>query len=188
MFDGISDADLVATVAPKIKTVRKKDPLAGVMLDDKPAQKREAKKGAAKNVYSSIWILVGLGLFHIILNGFLFWNAEKEVRLVVTANPEGDIDPATLLFLVQCIYGAFVAVGVIFLVCASTVLAFPLTSTIVAMVAFVLSEIIGMVVNPLQLINVRGWIFRAAVFGGLLQAINNASSYKFVKAGGRGDG
>ena len=164
-----------------------KDPLAeyvGEVEKDKQKKRAEHKEGAAKHVYSSIGILVILGFAGVAINGFYMIGLEESVK-----NMAGD-DAEDLDMLINIIRGILIlkiVIGATFLTCAATFFKFPMTSAIVSIVTFVISEIISLILNPFELISISGWIIRAAIFGGLLQAINNASYFRFVKKGGRDD-
>ena len=191
LFDEVTVADMTPKkyVDPaKIKP--KKDPLAayvGTVALDKKQKRTGDTKDASKGVWQSFGILVFLGVINLLIGGFLFYNAEKEVALVMagSANEAGGMDAATLLWVVRVVYGIWIGIGVTFLICAGLIFQFPMTCSCVALGTYTISVIFSCIANPLQLVSIRGWIFKAAIFGGLVQAINNASYYKFVKAGGR---
>ncbi len=111
-------------------------------------------------------------------------NISNEVESLTLADPDVAEDLDWLVTALKVVYGMFILIGVGFLVCAATAFMFPMTSTITALVLYILSEIVGFITAPWTLLSIRGWIIKAAIFGGLVQAINNASYYKFVKSGG----
>lgn len=155
---------------------------AGADMAKESAGKKKNRTGnAKKQVMSSIGILLFLGLLRVGFGIFLYMGAESEV-----AGLEGEFDGelSTLLMIVRIVYGIQILMGTIFLTCAACINWFPMTASITAMVTFVLGEILGLVINPLGLLSIGGWVFRTMIFGGLAQAINNASFYKYVKAGG----
>ncbi len=51
-----------------------------------------------------------------------------------------------------------------------------------ALALFVIIEAIGLLLNPIALFDLYGWILRVAIGGALVQAINNAAFYKFARA------
>jgi len=185
MFSDISDADLRSSTKPFAEVEKKNDPLAGHTPVDPSQAKKEAKSAAAKDVYQSLWILVGLGAFRLTLSIYFLVNIERDVDFLMVADTSGEGDRDALLLVLKIIYGINISIGAMFLICAGLVFIMPLTCTITAFVVWIISEIIGLVLNPLGLMSVRGWMIKAVIFGGLLQAINNAAYYKFVKSGGR---
>lgn len=165
----------------------KKDPLAkyvGEVERDKKQKRKDFEEGASKHIYSSIGILVFLGFLGVAINSFFLMGVEAEVKSLDTEDIE---DLELLINLIRGVYILKIAIGATFLTCAATFFKFPMTSAIVSIIAFVISEIISLLLNPFLLVSLRGWIARAAIFGGLVQAINNASYYRFVKKGGRDD-
>lgn len=191
MFDELTDEDMkpVATAGvsaaggTKKKSVLEK--AAADLQQETEANKTNFRAGAAKEVYSSIGILLMLGFFKVAIYGYFFMQAEAEVESVFGAMEEGDEDLEMILMLVKAFYLVNVSIGAIFLLCAALIFKFPMTCAFTAMVTFVISEIIGLILNPFRLLSIGGWVVRCAIFGALIQAINNAAYYKFVKAGGR---
>lgn len=82
------------------------------------------------------------------------------------------------------IYICNIVIAIVFCVCGGLIFKFPMTGAFTALVIFIIGEILSLILNPFLLISVRMWIVRAAFFGGLVQCVNNAAYYKFVKAGG----
>jgi hypothetical protein len=188
-FDELTDTDLQPVravnrpgqVVPVASGANAALAKAGGEIEQEVSSKRKARSGnARKQVLSSIGILLFLGLVRVGFGIFLYLGAEAEV-----ADFEGEFDGevSTLLMFVRIVYGAQIAMGATFLGCAAFISTFPMSASITAMVTFILGEVMALILNPFRLFSIGGWLFRAAIFGALAQAINNASYFKYVKAG-----
>lgn len=157
---------------------------AGADLDKKQQEeKSRLTQGSAKEVRSSIGILLLLGIARLII-GILFMAGSASEAQELSTDPAFEGEADGLQTILRIIYGFYIATGLTFLGCAGLIFKFPMTCAITAIVTYVLGEIIGLVMFPFGLFSIRGWIARAAVFGALVQCINNAAYYKFVKEGG----
>ena len=114
----------------------------------------------------------------VIINGVILWQAQSEVEELGVGADEYE----TLLTLVRIYYGIGALIGVIFLVCAGLIFQFPLICSYTALVTFILAGIIALLLNPFRLFSIGGWVVRMAIFGGLVQAVNNAHYYKSVRS------
>ena len=180
-------------------TSTKKDPLAqyvGEVQKEKEEKNKEFRESAATHVRNSIGILVFLGLLGITVNGWGLLTVETMLESMQGEVQEDefegeefedfeDEDSFSLADLLRAAYIIKIMISVLFLGCAAGFFKLPLTCAIVAIVAFVIGEIIAFLLNPFLLIHIRGWIVRIVIFGGLVQSLNNASYYRFVKKGGR---
>ncbi len=151
---------------------------------EREERKAELRGGAAKEMWSSIGILCVLGAIRVIWNIVQLVGVEAIVTQI-SASPTFDGDVEMLLTIFRIIFIARIIIGSLFFVCAGFFFVFPMTSAIAAIIIFVLFEIFSLIVNPFLLISIRGWIARGVMFGLLVQSINNASYYKYVKSGAR---
>ncbi len=154
--------------------------------DRESAEGKKKIRGAAKKeLYSSMGILLLMGTVRLAIGIFLFTTIGDQVDAIAASDPEGEIDLDALRTVLNIIFGINLATAALFFACGAMVFMFPMTCSITAITLFVIGEIIGLLLNPLALISIRGWIVRAAMFGAMIQAVNNAAYYKFVKTGGR---
>ncbi|MEM6469141.1 MAG: hypothetical protein AAF802_06190 [Planctomycetota bacterium] len=139
-------------------------------------------KDAKKQIWQSIGIYVSLGAIQLVLGLLFLFNIEKEAEYLALDGVEGIED---LINGARICYVLMTCLGVCFFLAAGCFMTLPLTSSIPAVVLFVIAEILSMYLNPVNLISPGAWVRRVVVLGGLLQAINNASYYRFVRGGGR---
>lgn len=191
LFDELTEADL-RPMAMAAQPGRSRDggadaklsSVAAQMDKDATAQKQRDKSGSAKDVYSSIGILFLLGLLKLSFNIVFLMGLDAAIdAMAAIPNFEGDL--TTIATFLRVIYICNIVIGIIFCVCGGLIFMFPMTCSITALVIFIIGEILSLILNPFLLISVRMWIVRAAFFGGLVQCVNNAAYFKFVKAGGR---
>ena len=194
IFDEMTDQDLQPVKGvqrPGVKQAVKKkgpDPLAEHAKDldkSKREKKKRHREGAASYVRQSIGLLLFLGFIAIGVNTYELLWAETNAEAYLGSDAASEDEIGDLVFAIQVVCGVRMTIGGMFLLCAAAFFKFPMTSSIMGIVAFVLSEIVATILNPILLISLVAWIVRAIIFGALLQAINNASYYKFVKKGGR---
>ncbi len=190
LFNQLSDAELKApaTALPKAAASIHTGLAAGQLASSTSQHgeyQQETRAQASKHLFQSLGILIFLGVLRVAINGYLYSNISNEVESLVLIEPDAAEDVEWLVTALKIVYGMFIAIGVGFLVCAGLAFQFPMTATITALVLYVISELVGFVTAPWTLLSIRGWIVKAAIFGGLVQAINNAAYYKFVKSGGR---
>ena len=189
-FNALSDADW-ASFAPKPAPVRdmnapKKESVTNSILNQARADlgqdKKSLRSGAGGHLASSRWILIGIGALKLAL--CIFQLVEANAAAAAIAEGAEDIDVDEILFVIQVIAGFGIATSVLLILMGIFVFLMPMTCAISALVLFVLLEIVSFIFNPFLLVNVRAWIVRGAMFGALVQAINNAAYYKFVRDGG----
>ncbi len=124
-------------------------------------------------------ILVGLGILCLIRSVVAYWLLSSLVDSLSIDDPE--LLSATK-FVVMIFCGIDIGIAVLYIVLGFLVSIFPLTCTITALVVFTLIEIASMITNPRSIVSIPGWIFRIAIFGGLIQGINNAAYFRHLKA------
>lgn len=194
IFDELTDTDLSGVKAVQVPgkeqrlapSANEQKLLQAAANDDKKQKAsahREYMEGAKKQVFSSIGIYVVLGLIQVGVGLFLLSGIEKEAEILVMKEGAEEVSLYIAVLSTVCIVK--ICLGVLFFIASATFLSLPMTSAIVAMVAFLLGEIVSLILFPLSLISVWDWLRRAVIFGGLIQSINNASYYRFVRRGGR---
>lgn len=139
---------------------------------------------AKKQIWQSIGIYALLGLLQAGFGVFFLLGVEKEAEFLALDGLDGT-SVEDVLNILRIAYVLKICLGVCFYIAASCFMTLPMTAAISAIVVFVFAEILSLIFNPFLLINVRAWIFRAAVLGALIQAVNNASYFRFIKGGGR---
>ena len=117
-------------------------------------------------------ILAFVGLLTLGLNIFLFVQAPQEVADVVAAGGEVGLEAEALLNIVRIIYGAFIGLGVIFLVLAGLMAKFPLFCGIAGLSLYLLSNLALIAVDPMMII--RGIIIKVFIVIGLTKACIDA--------------
>lgn len=194
LFDELTDADLSGVKEVKVPgsevkrapSANEKKVLAAA-AQDYQKEKRETHNsymaGAKKEIMSSIGIYVVLGLLQVGVGAFLLAGIEEQAEFM--AMQEGAESVNTIFSILSTIFIIKICLGVVFFIASATFMALPMTSAIMAIITYVLGEIVSLIINPISLINIRSWIGRVVIFGGLIQAVNNASYFRFVKSGGR---
>ena len=196
IFDELTETDLSGVKAvripgtdakPKTSAAGKKalQSAASEHQQERDQSHKEYMQGARKEIMTSIGILLSLGLIRVILNLLLFIHAPREVQEMALGTGLTQEELEGLLLVIRIVYATKLFIGMLFLLAAATFFLLPMTSAITALVVFILGEIMSLITYPILLVSIRGWIWRCAIFGALLQAINNASYYKLVKSGGR---
>ncbi len=145
--------------------------------------KKATRSGAGGHLAQSRWILIGIGALKLLICVIQLVIAKSSA--VALSEGAEDVSMEEILYVIQVIAGFGIATSVALILMGIFVFLFPMTCAISSLVLFVLLELISFVFNPFLLINIRAWIVRGAMFGALVQAINNASYYKFVKSGAR---
>lgn len=195
-FNALTDADwnyvntkpfAAAEEAQKRAEENKKSRSASSkMLAEAQAELGKGKKatheGAGGYVYSSMGTIIGIGLLNLIIYSLYFAFAGESAK-EMTEGTDGD--PDIIRIAIQFMSGIGIFLSLLMCFCGCLVFVLPLTSAIAAIILFCLCELLAFIFNPFRLFSIRGWIIRGAMFGGLIQAINNASYYKYVKSGAR---
>lgn len=188
-FGDISDDEwknMVQAHAPKqVDTSKPKEKSAATkMLEE---ARKESGKGNESAMESAVGflnktraILVGLGLLCIVRAVISYWLITSMIDAMAAGDEEGVATIAKWIVTVFC--GIDLGIGVLYIVLGFMVSILPLTCTISALVIFSLVEIASLLLDPTSILSIRGWIFRIAIFGGLIQGINNAAYYAHLKA------
>ncbi len=145
--------------------------------------KKTSRQGAGSHLAQSRWILIGIGALKLLICGLQFGFAETSAT--VLAEGSSDVTADEIRIVIQVIAGFGIATSVALILMGIFVFLMPMTCAISALVLFILLELVSFIFNPFLLVNIRAWIIRGAMFGALVQGINNASYYKFVKSGAR---
>ncbi len=145
-------------------------------------EKKEKKKSAASFLNSSRGLLIFMGVIKIAFSLYYFLQAKKTAETIIGSDPDLAEGSEMIVFILQLIHGVGIATGTCFIILGLMVFLLPLTSTISALALFVIIEAIGLLLNPIALFDLYGWILRVAIGGALVQAINNAAFYKFARA------
>ncbi len=168
----------------------KKRTQSGSLLEqarkDLGENKKEVRSGASQELALSRWILIGIGALKLGLAIFYLVILESTIEQLTLAAPELDVEQVK--FWIRVICGVNIGLACLFMVMGIFVFMLPMTCTISAFVLFVVLEIISLIANPFALVSIRGWIIRCVMGGALLQAINNAAYFKYVKSGARDPG
>jgi hypothetical protein len=147
-----------------------------------------ARTQELKKARSILWIV---GLLTIAVNGFMLGNSKNELETAVSAElgksgtslaavralpdaqrAEFDRQYATAFGKIRLIYGAGVALGVIFIVCALFVEKKPVASTVTGLVLYLGSIAALMAFDPSTL--VKGIIVRVFIVIGLVSSVKSA--------------
>ncbi|MEQ1831214.1 MAG: hypothetical protein ABL921_35030 [Pirellula sp.] len=184
----LTDADWAAAVPPPVavkteeKPKRKANEYMARATDEMHGGKKERKSSAGGELNQSRMILLGIGLLKIAIGIYNLVVIESMVSAMVAGSEELAQTKDSIMLAVRIVYGIGIGIGTVFMVLGGLISFFPLTCTIVAIVLFVLAEIYALILNPFLLFSIWAWIIRAAIFGALVQAINNAGYYRYVKS------
>lgn len=130
----------------------------------------QSSRGSA--LKSTRWTLLIIGVLTLALNGFQFSNAEKEVA-------DANIVPEQVeqvLGAIRLLYGAGIAVGATFILCAIFLEKYPVPLTILSLVLYV-GAIAGFAfLDPTSL--VRGLIVKVIIVVSLAKAVQTALAYQ----------
>ncbi len=100
-------------------------------------QRRANERGMAKgSLNAAMWTMFVVGALTVIVNIFLFMNAEAEVRAVVAQNGAA-VDPGMLLTFVRVFYALFLLSGVVMIILGALIYQFPLASPLTALIIYV---------------------------------------------------
>lgn len=125
-------------------------------------------------------ILVGLGILCMVRAIVSYWLLISFIDALAGPDEEGGASFAKMVVTVFC--GIDLGIGFLYIAFGFLVSVFPLTCAISALVVFCLVEIAGLLLDPGSILSIRGWAFRIAIFGGLIQGVNNAAYYSHLKA------
>ena len=195
-FNSISEDEwskLTVDTAPK-----KADPYADLLPPEEEEEKRTAadeimdrareemgetkeqkKAGATNELNKARGFLIISGIANAGFWGTMGFFLTAWLDEIAAASADQNL--TNLAFYLKLLVGLDVGVGVLFIVMGIFIFVFPLTCTITATVLFVGMEIFALIIDPLELTRVRGWIRRGAVIGSLITAITNAAYYNYLK-------
>lgn len=189
-YHAMTDDDWAA-LAPKPEPVveqttqpKKQSNSAGLLeraKTDLGQSSKQASSSAIGQLSSSRWILIGIGAFKLGVSIFWLVIVESYVKGILEKAP--DVDSGQLLLMLRVFLGIQIGIAVSFVLMGIFIFLFPLTMTIAALALFISLEIFNLVIDPLSAFSIVGWIIRLSIFGALVQAINNAAYYKYLKAG-----
>lgn len=123
-------------------------------------------------------ILFIIGGLTIALNGYMFMNAENEVRQLGLAGAEYD----RVLGFCRIVYGAAVLLGGVFVVSGALLKQFPVPLTILCLVLYVGATAGFAYLNPASLMS--GIIFKVIIVVSLGKAVQTALAYQRDKSAG----
>lgn len=188
-FGDMSDDEwknMVQTHAPKqVDTSKPKEKSAAAkMLDEARKDTGQVNQSAMESAKSFLGktraTLVGLGILCLVRAVVIWWLLSS--MLTAAAGAEEPEILTAIRWVVAIFCGIDVGIAVLYIVLGFMVSIFPLTCTITALVIFSLIEIASLIFNPRSITSIPGWAFRIAIFGGLIQGINNAAYYSHLKA------
>jgi hypothetical protein len=194
-FGDMSDEEwqgLVAKHAPRKPTEQDNKPKVNTatenMLEEARKDTNQGKsmlrEGAEGHLDQSRWLLVGLGVVLLAYSAFqLFMLNGMLESMASAAERAGDeeFDREAIRMVLMILGGFAVSVSVIFMLLGFFIFLLPLTCSVSALLLYICLELVRILSDPLDLLSIRSWIIRGAIFGGLIQAINNAAYYRFVK-------
>lgn len=163
---------------PKKKAV---NPYMAQAAESLSKDSKERKRTAGSELQQSRLILIGIGALKLALSIFFLLRVSADVEAIMLEDSSG-IDPDKLRFALQLIEGLGIGIASCMILCGILVFMLPLTCSISALVLYVLSEILSIIMNPFQLFNIRAWIIKGVIFGALVQAVNNAGYYRYMKS------
>lgn len=141
--------------------------------------KEQKKAGATNELNKARWFLIISGIANAGFWGTMGFFLTAWLDEIAAASADQNL--TNLAFYLKLLVGLDVGVGVLFIVMGIFIFVFPLTCTITATVLFVGMEVFALIIDPLELTRVRGWIRRVAVIGSLITAITNAAYYNYLK-------
>lgn len=149
---------------------------------------QSARTQELKKARTILWIV---GILTIAVNGFMFFNSANELEkaaneelrksgtslsalqaLPAAQRAEFDKEYANALGKVKLIYGAGIALGVIFIVCALFVEKKPVASTVTGLVLYLGSIAAGLAIDPATI--AQGIIVKILIIIGLVSSVKAA--------------
>lgn len=130
---------------------------------------QSSRGSALKSTRMTLWVIGGLTLA---VNGFQFTNATNEIRGLNV--PAENFDQ--VLGLVQMIYGAGAAVGLIFILCGIFLEKYPVPLTILSLILYVGGTAGFAYLDPTSLM--RGVIVKVIIVVSLGKAVQTALAYQ----------
>jgi hypothetical protein len=134
---------------------------------------READLGKTRG------ILLFIGIMTLLMNGFMFANARKEVESVGV----GPADFDRVLNFVRLIYGAGIALGAYFVLAGLFVKKYPVPLTILSLILYVGATAGFGMLDPSSL--AKGVIIKIIIVVALAKSIQTAFAYQKEREGGQ---
>lgn len=197
MFDELSEADFnredpFKAVHEKKDTGNTNATLNKYEIGEELSETQQRKEQGKEQVWQSIGLYCTLGLIIIGALSMLwvFFEADNKTRIAkvredaVEAGEDPDLaqkEEQAVIAIARIFMIILISMSSLYFVCAATFFYLPLTSAILALLLFILQNILYIIAFPLTLVYWRDWIIRAALFGGFVQAINNAAYYSYIK-------
>ncbi|MEM7560365.1 MAG: hypothetical protein AAF394_14690, partial [Planctomycetota bacterium] len=177
-------ADPYADLLPPEEDEGDKRTAAEEIMDRAREELGESKDGqkdqAVSQLSSARWLLFFVGGVSIAFGVFGYFQYTKIVDDFQTLGLDAD-ELEFLSFIVYVLIGLDIGIGVLFCLFGAFIFTFPLTCTIAATVLYLSGQIFSLVIDPLRIVNVLGWIVRISICSALFKAINNAAYYNYLK-------
>ena len=145
-----------------------------------------AQSARGKQLKTARGIMLFVGILTILFNGFLFFNAENEVKKVTQDEARkagGAVHPAqvrdfeaTVLRFCRLIYGGSILLGVVFVVLGIIVKKYPVPATAIALILYVGSMVIFAVLVPGSIAS--GIIVKIIIIVALIKSLTAAIAYQ----------
>jgi DNA-directed RNA polymerase subunit M/transcription elongation factor TFIIS len=153
--------------------------MANPYLLNAESELRQERATASGNASGSLRtaqvILIIVGVLTILLNGFLFLQAENEVDAVMRGG-DAQIDRGSLLLFVRVFYGAFMGLGVAFIALGILVYKFPVFCPVAGLVLYILGIAVTGILDPATLI--KGIVLKVIFIIALIKAVNDGAYYR----------
>jgi len=147
-----------------------------------------AQTARHKSLKQARVILIVVGVLTLLVNFFLFANAEREVREVIEAEkkqagPGAVFDPAelkkqeeSLVRVVRLIYGGMMFLGVVFVGLGVAVYKAPVPCTVTGLVLYLAGNAAFAALDPMNLL--RGFIIKIIIIVLMVKAVQAAAAYQ----------
>jgi DNA-directed RNA polymerase subunit M/transcription elongation factor TFIIS len=138
-------------------------------------QERAQIKGqAAGSLGVARGILIFIGILQILFYTVLLLNSHNEVDKVLSEGG-AEVSREWLIMFCYLVYGAYVGIGITFIVLAILIYRFPLFCTVSSLILYILGNLVVLVFDPVFIL--RGIIFKILVISALVKAINDGAHY-----------
>ena len=192
--------------ATKPKKKKKRTPMpddgSGKNRKKKRRKKNKLHPAAKDSLNKATMILLVIGSLIMMWYGFQFFSAQHDADAIVANSALDEVEfddfdteeaaeeTANFIALaIKIIAGFGLAVGAVFILLGFGVQLFPVTCIILALIFFVLLEVVGLIINPWELISLWGWGRRIIICGALgaalMDAMNARYHQKAMEARGR---
>lgn len=119
-------------------------------------------------------ILIFIGILQILFYTVLFFNSHNEADKVLSEGG-AEVSREWLILFGQLVYGAYVGIGITFIVLAILIYRFPLFCTITSLILYILGNLVVIALDPMFIL--KGIIFKILVISALIKAINDGANY-----------